>query len=112
MLYIFSHEYFFFLQALAGIFFLVQFLAFFFGSDTPLPGYLMVHPLVEENQHLEAKLASVKDELYTYCSCWCANPRLLGKVYRYVENAITRDIVMIQDKHVNISNVLIIITGP
>ena len=54
MLYIYSHylmklhDFFFFLQlAHAGIFFLVQFLAWFFFLDltAPLPGYLMVHPL-------------------------------------------------------------------
>ena len=40
------HEFFFFLQALAGIFFSssIPCMNFFFGSDTPLPGYLMVHP--------------------------------------------------------------------
>ena len=41
------HEFFFFLQAHAGIFFSssISCMNFFFGSDTPLPGYLMVHPL-------------------------------------------------------------------
>ena len=56
MLYIYSHylmklhEFFFFLQAHAGIIFSssISCMNFFFGSDTPpppLPGYLMVHPL-------------------------------------------------------------------
>ena len=41
------HEFFFFLQAHAGIFFStsISCMNFFFGSYTPLPGYLMVHPL-------------------------------------------------------------------
>ena len=41
------HEFFFFLQAHAGIFFSssISCMNFFFGSDTSLPGYLMVHPL-------------------------------------------------------------------
>ena len=41
------HEFFFFLQAHAGIFFSssISCMNFFLGSDTPpLPGYLMVHP--------------------------------------------------------------------
>ena len=41
------HEFFFFLQALAGIFFSssIPCMNFFLDLTPPLPGYLMVHPL-------------------------------------------------------------------
>ena len=44
------HEFFFFVQAHAEIFFSssISCMNFFFGSDTPLPGYLMIHSLVSD----------------------------------------------------------------
>ena len=60
------HDFFFFLQAHAGIFFScsISCMNFFFGSDTPLPGYLMVHPLVGRFYSVHTVYGNVKSRQF------------------------------------------------